>query len=699
MNRSFPIYGYFKRVGMKLILRFFRDAYLIIDREYYRSNHLNGIVPFPKLHFLFVGQKRLLSPNEHFNPSEYLENFAVSPFAKKFPLFHYFYFSTGKSPITAWDRQYLEYAPEAKIYTKPPLLHYYLHSDKSFALYYTKKHESKGFRSNTLLSVQSSVMEEVDDIPFKIEVQINTCDHCLVIPSLNQVGLTFKKIKHKKILNCREKMLCISRITESNIQIEVHEATVLEQLELFKILKSNSSSDWEILKDHFEDYLIGRIKILESFDSVGTKNLDTFEFHASFTKDSRDVTKELVDVTSRFTQVMTVRRILLVSHEDSRTGAPIYLAQLAKSLQESDYIVHILSIRDDISAGVFSDQKLAHNYLRDFADLDDPADRVISNWIVTPHGEKAFEKLLGKFQPDLVFVNSLASSDILRLCIKWELSTVLYVHENVSFFDPDRKALISPRLPVIEALEASSRVVFGSKATKDFWVNRVSIVDYQVIPSYRSIVATDESERAALRSEFRSQLNMDLGDLVFISIGTFETRKRIKDIIQAFQKLENEDIKLILVGEPDIPNEISLEARKLVKGDKRIHIFKSQHDLDRFYAISDVLIHASIEETMPLVIQEAAMWGLARIVSRYDGVEELITDGETGMLFEVGNIEELAIKIACSIDQPDLLTKIALESHNVQINNLKSGISLINKLFTEIPHGSLSVVPINWLKR
>jgi glycosyltransferase involved in cell wall biosynthesis len=698
MNRFLRLYWYFKRLGIKQILRIVRDACFVFDREHYRSNHLRGIAPFPKLHFLLVGQKRLLSPNEHFDPSEYRE-FAGSPLAKKFPLFHYFYFSKGTSPITAWDRQYLEYAPEAKTYTKPPLLHYYLHSDKSFALYYTKKHQSKESRSNTLLSVQGSVMEELDNIPFKFEVQLNTCEHSLVIPSLNKVDLSFQKIRHEKTLNCSEKSPRISRITESKIHIEVHEATVLEQLTLFKILKSKSSSDWAILKDQIEDYLIGRNRILGSFDSIGTKNFDTFEFHASFTKDSRDVTKELINVTSRFTKVTTIRRILLVSHEDSRTGAPIYLAQLAKSLQESDYIVHILSIRDDISAGVFSDQKLAHNYLRDFVDLDKPTDRVISNWMVTPSGEKAFEKLLGKFQPDLVFVNSLASSDVLRLCIKSELPSILYVHETVSFFDPDRKALFSPSLPVIEALEASSRVVFGSKATKDFWVNRVSIADYHVIPSYRSIVVADESKRAALRNEFRSQLNIGGDEFVFISIGTFETRKRIKDIIQAFQRLENEDVRLILVGEPEIPNEISLEARKLVQSDKRIHIFKSQHHLDRFYAISDVLVHASSEETMPLVLQEAAIWGLTRIVSRYGGVEELVTDDETGMLFEVGNIEELAVKMTCSIDQPDLLTKIALQSYSVQMNNLKSGISLIKKLLTEIPYGSLSVVPIHWLIR
>jgi glycosyltransferase involved in cell wall biosynthesis len=699
MNRFLRLYRYYKRLGIKQILRIVWDSWLVIDREYYRSNLVRGIAPFPKLHFLLVGQKKLLSPNEYFDASEYVERITGRPIAKKFPLFHYMYFSNGTNPVTAWDRQYLEYAPEARTYLRSVLLHYYLHSDKSFAIHYSKRHETQKSLTNTLLSVQSSVLEEVDAVPIKIEVQINSCEQCLIIPSLNQISLTFEKMRHEKISKCNEKSMRISRFNESQIYLEIHEAIVLEQLELLKILKHKSSFDWQILKEKIEDYLNSRNNILGSFDSTGTKNFDTFEFDTSFTNHSSHMKKELVNVTSRLTGLVKVKRVLLVSHEDSRTGAPIYLAQIAKSLQENDYAVHILSIRDDVSAGVFSDQNLTHHYLRDFVPNHSPADQVVSNWIFTPNGEKAFERLLQKFQPDLVFVNSLASSDILRLCIKSELATVLYVHENISFFDPDKKSLISPNLPVLEALEASSRVIFGSIATKDFWVNRVSIVDYRVIPSYRSIVAAKEGVRAALRSEFRSQLNIGVADLVFISIGTFEKRKRITDIIEAFQRLENEDIKLILVGEPEIPNDVSLEARKLVKGDKRIHIFKSQHNLDRFYAASDVLVHASSEETMPLVIQEAAIWGLARIVSRYEGVQELVIDEETGMLFEVGDIEELQIKMKYILDQPRLLTKMALKSHSVQMENLRLGISLVKELLEEIPLGSLSVVPIDWLKR
>jgi hypothetical protein len=42
---------------------------------------------------------------------------------------------------------------------------------------------------------------------------------------------------------------------------------------------------------------------------------------------------------------------------------------------------------------------------------------------------------------------------------------------------------------------------------------------------------------------------------------------------------------------------------------------------------------------------------------------------------------------------------MALESHGVQMENLRLGISLVKDLLAEIPLGSLSVVPIDWLKR
>jgi glycosyltransferase involved in cell wall biosynthesis len=58
-------------------------------------------------------------------------------------------------------------------------------------------------------------------------------------------------------------------------------------------------------------------------------------------------------------------------------------------------------------------------------------------------------------------------------------------------------------------------------------------------------------------------------------------------------------------------------------------------------------------EGCPLVISEAMGHGLPVIASRIGGLPELVEDGETGLLFQPGNAEELAEKMAVLWNEPE----------------------------------------------
>jgi glycosyltransferase involved in cell wall biosynthesis len=68
-------------------------------------------------------------------------------------------------------------------------------------------------------------------------------------------------------------------------------------------------------------------------------------------------------------------------------------------------------------------------------------------------------------------------------------------------------------------------------------------------------------------------------------------------------------------------------------------------DQDRLYEGVDLLVVPSYEEPFGLVAAEAAIRGIPVIASRVGGLPEIINDGVTGFLFEVGNHGELAEKI------------------------------------------------------
>jgi glycosyltransferase involved in cell wall biosynthesis len=78
-----------------------------------------------------------------------------------------------------------------------------------------------------------------------------------------------------------------------------------------------------------------------------------------------------------------------------------------------------------------------------------------------------------------------------------------------------------------------------------------------------------------------------------------------------------------------------------------------------FYTRARMVVLPSVWfEMCPLVISEAMSHGLPVIASRIGGIPELVDDGETGLLFEPGNSEDLAHKIDTLWNNPDLCRRM-----------------------------------------
>lgn len=87
------------------------------------------------------------------------------------------------------------------------------------------------------------------------------------------------------------------------------------------------------------------------------------------------------------------------------------------------------------------------------------------------------------------------------------------------------------------------------------------------------------------------------------------------------------------------------------------HLDKRQ--LSEFYANSRVLVLCSIcYEGFPSVLLEAMLGGKPVICSRIGGLPEIVDDRVNGLLFQPGNVEDLAEKIRCLWNQPDICRKM-----------------------------------------
>jgi glycosyltransferase involved in cell wall biosynthesis len=132
-------------------------------------------------------------------------------------------------------------------------------------------------------------------------------------------------------------------------------------------------------------------------------------------------------------------------------------------------------------------------------------------------------------------------------------------------------------------------------------------------------------------------------------IGRLVREKGYFELLEAFVRVvgQVEDARLVTIGgalesdHDDAATEIHAMARELAIG-HRVHFLSFRDDVERILAASDVFVLPSHREGMPRSLLEAMAMGLPSVVTDIRGSREAITEGETGRIVPVGDVERLA---------------------------------------------------------
>jgi glycosyltransferase involved in cell wall biosynthesis len=137
----------------------------------------------------------------------------------------------------------------------------------------------------------------------------------------------------------------------------------------------------------------------------------------------------------------------------------------------------------------------------------------------------------------------------------------------------------------------------------------------------------------------RNLLGIDVGDFVFIFVGRIVGDKGVNELIRAFKKVVHtcsSNFKLLLVGAQEADLDPLLEETLLeIANNKCIVSVGFQKDVRPYFAISDALVFPSYREGFPNVVMQAGAMGLPCIVSDINGCNEIIIDGNNGLIVPV----------------------------------------------------------------
>ena len=261
-------------------------------------------------------------------------------------------------------------------------------------------------------------------------------------------------------------------------------------------------------------------------------------------------------------------------------------------------------------------------------------------------------------------------------------------------------------LNFVEKLTYSSatRVYPNSKGLYDFILqnnftqsNKLKIIangsSNGINTTFFSLAQVSEIERVTLREK----LNIQPDDFVFVFVGRIVSDKGINELIKAFSELQTAEnneltgIKLLLVGglESDL-DPLNPETLAEINQNKDIISAGFQQDVRPFFAISDALIFPSYREGFPNVVMQAGAMGLPSIVSDINGCNEIIIEGENGLIIPSKNVEKLKEKMLTLARDKNLYIKLKENSRRMIENRYEQ--SVVWKALLEEYEGLLQSV-------
>lgn len=144
------------------------------------------------------------------------------------------------------------------------------------------------------------------------------------------------------------------------------------------------------------------------------------------------------------------------------------------------------------------------------------------------------------------------------------------------------------------------------------------------------------------RHEIRTHLGIQDDAIVYLFLGRLNKDKGIQDLAHAFSELASNmpNAHLLVVGPDEGGEDISLRLI-LAQCEKQFHRVGFTNKPEDYMASADIFFLPSYREGFGSVLIEAAAVGIPAVASHIYGITDAVVDGETGILHQPKNINEI----------------------------------------------------------
>jgi glycosyltransferase involved in cell wall biosynthesis len=144
---------------------------------------------------------------------------------------------------------------------------------------------------------------------------------------------------------------------------------------------------------------------------------------------------------------------------------------------------------------------------------------------------------------------------------------------------------------------------------------------------------------------------------LLVTVGRLKAPKDFLTLVRALALLPRGSFDALIVGDGPDRADLEAEIRRLGIGE-RVHLAGERRDVSALLAGASVFVLPSVSEGLPVSVLEAMAAGLPVVGSRVGGMPELVVEGETGLLVEPGDPDELAAALGRLLAERELRRRL-----------------------------------------
>ena len=250
---------------------------------------------------------------------------------------------------------------------------------------------------------------------------------------------------------------------------------------------------------------------------------------------------------------------------------------------------------------------------------------------------------------------------------KRRLPVITTLHgTDITLVGADRSYLPITRYGIVQSDGVTAISHYLKDATRDIF----QFDDVKVIPNF---VCQHDYQRhpvEALRRELAPR-----GETLLVHVSNFRPVKRPVDCVEILARVlkKHTQTRLVMVGDGSERTNAEHRARCLGVADKCSFVGKQPKIVD-YLSAADVLLLPSEQESFGLAALEAMACEVPVIASRVGGIPEVVTDGETGFLSEVGDVAKMAEDAARLVADEKLRREMGSKARESAISRYRTDI-------------------------